>query len=111
MYAQAGHCYEEVLLHQPSSIPTHVQYADVLYTLGGASSQRLAQTHYAAAIKLSQGANVRALFGVCACAAQLSTVKVRMGLRSRDVLQVACVSLIGGCVCAQDVGWHQGVHS
>ena len=77
MYSQAGHCYEEALLHQPHSIATHVQYADVLYTLGGPQNQRLAQTHYAAAIKLSQGANVRALFGVCACAAQLGSAKVR----------------------------------
>ena len=55
MYSQAGHCYEEALLHQPHSIATHVQYADVLYTVGGPQNQRLAQTHYAAAIKLSQG--------------------------------------------------------
>ena len=76
MYSQAGHCYEEVLLHQPHNVAIHVQYADLLYTLGGPSNQRLAQTHYAAAIKLSQGANMRALFGVCACAAQLSNAKV-----------------------------------
>ena len=74
MYAQAGHCYEELLLHTPHSIPYHVQYADVLYTLGG-SSYTTAQTYYAAAVKLSEGHSIRALYGLCACAAQLSSGK------------------------------------
>ena len=82
MYAQAGHCYEELLLHQPHSIALHVQYADVLYTMGGSGGHNfgLAQSHYAAAVKLSEGRNARALYGLCACAAQLSTVKVGLEL-------------------------------
>ena len=76
MYSQAGHCYEELLLHQPHSIALHVQHADVLYTLGGVQNFALSQSHYAAAVKLSQGHSARALYGLCACASQLSSAKV-----------------------------------
>lgn len=75
MYPQAASCYEEVLLHQPASIATYVQHADVLYTIGGASNYRTACTHYAAAVDLSNGENVRALYGLSAAAAQLLATK------------------------------------
>ena len=78
MYSQAAHCYEELLLHQAHHIPYYVQYADVLYTVGGANGHnyRTARAYYSAAVQLSAGKNVRALYGLCACAAQLSGVKV-----------------------------------
>ena len=132
MYPQAATCYEEVLMHQPSSIASHVQvcmvhcagstayashtaslptirsaaptvrgseplqrhallllhaatsnkvamyaeqYADLLYTMGGPANYRAARSYYAAAVDLSQGENVRALYGLCATAAQLSTLR------------------------------------
>jgi hypothetical protein len=75
MYPQAASCYEEVLLHQPASIATHVQYADILYTMGGASNYRNARSYYAAAVGLSNGDNVRALYGLTAATAQLMATK------------------------------------
>ncbi|CAL5228783.1 g11975 [Coccomyxa viridis] len=71
MYPQAATCYEELLMHQPASAATHVQYADVLYTIGGAANYQTARTHYSAAIEISSGRNARALYGLCATSAQL----------------------------------------
>ena len=58
-------------MHQPASAATHVQYADVLYTIGGAANFQTARTHYSAAIEISSGRNARALYGLCATSAQL----------------------------------------
>ena len=52
-----------------------LQYADVLYTIGGAANYRAAHSYYAAAIDLSEGENVRALYGLCATAAQLNALR------------------------------------
>ena len=52
-----------------------LQYADVLYTIGGAANYRNAHSYYAAAVDLSDGENVRALYGLCAAAAQLNVLK------------------------------------
>ncbi|KAK9830829.1 hypothetical protein WJX74_009133 [Apatococcus lobatus] len=79
MYGQAAHCLEELLLHQPANISYLVHYADILYTMGGSSSSnfRTALTYYSAAIETSEGQNVRALYGACACSAQLAGTKAR----------------------------------
>lgn len=58
-------------MHQPASAATHVQYADVLYTIGGTANYQTARTHYSAAIDITSGQNVRALYGLCAASAQL----------------------------------------
>lgn len=78
MYGQAAHCLEELLLHQAGNISYLVQYADILYTLGGSSTSnyRTALTYYSAAIETSEGQNARALYGACACSAQLAGSKV-----------------------------------
>ncbi len=78
MYAQAAHCLEELLLHQPSNISYLVHYADILYTMGGSSisNYKTALTYYSAAIETSEGQNARALYGACACSAQLAGTKV-----------------------------------
>lgn len=52
-----------------------VQYADVLYTMGGAANLRAARAYYSAAVDLSSGENVRALYGLCATAAQLGALR------------------------------------
>ena len=72
LYAQSAFCYEEVILHQPQNAPVYVQYADVLYTLGG-SYIKTARQYYAAALKLSNGENMRALYGITCTAAALAT--------------------------------------
>lgn len=74
-YQQAAHCYEEVLLHSPQNIAIYVRYADVLYTMGGVHL-KTARQYYAAALKLSNGEDLRALYGVCCTAATLSGQKV-----------------------------------
>ena len=87
LYQQAAHCYEELLLHAPSNIAYYVQYADIMYTVGGthaanhradviASDYRTAQSYYAAAVRMSEGHNTRALYGLCASTSQLSGLKV-----------------------------------
>ncbi|KAK9863750.1 hypothetical protein WJX84_003356 [Apatococcus fuscideae] len=95
MYAQAAHCLEELLLHQPSSISYLVQYADILYTMGGASSSnyKTALTYYSAAIETSEGQSVRALYGACACAAQMAGAKARS--QSAQATQPELATLAG----------------
>ena len=79
MYPQAAHCYEELLMHMPQNVPLYVQYADVLYTMGG-SNIKTARQYYAAALKLSNGENTRALYGVCCTAAAGASQKVCLEL-------------------------------
>ncbi len=67
-------------MHQPASAATHVQYADVLYTIGGAANYQTARTHYSAAIEISSGQNARALYGLCATSAQLRKGDSRVSL-------------------------------
>ncbi|KAL3162216.1 hypothetical protein ABBQ32_009921 [Trebouxia sp. C0010 RCD-2024] len=99
LYQQAAHCYEELLLHMPSSIAYYVQYADIMYTIGGthapghradviANDYRTAQSYYAAAVRMSEGHNIRALYGLCASASQLSGLKGR-NAQSKDAADVA----------------------
>ena len=74
-YQQAAHCYEELLLHSPQSIALYVRYAEVLYTMGG-SHLRTARQYYAAALKLSDGEDLRALYGICCTSAAIAVQKV-----------------------------------
>eukprot|EP00884_Botryococcus_braunii_P012080 jgi/Botrbrau1/20873/Bobra.0135s0008.1 len=75
MYPQASFCYEEMLLHNPTNIALYIQYADVVYTMGGSASNfRSARSYYAAALELSGGTNVRAQYGITASTAQLGAL-------------------------------------
>ena len=71
----------------PSNIAYYVQYADIVYSIGGthasghrsdvvANDYRTAQTYYAAAVRMSEGQNARALYGLCASTSQLAGIKV-----------------------------------
>lgn len=62
-----------------------------MYTVGGthaanhradivASDYRTAQSYYAAAVRMSEGHNTRALYGLCASTSQLSGLKVGLQL-------------------------------
>lgn len=62
-------------MQNPACIASYVQYADVLYTIGGVSNYRTARTYYAAAVDLSNGENARALYGLCAASVQLTNSK------------------------------------
>jgi len=87
-YPQAAHCYEEVLLHSPQSIAMYVRFADVLYTMGG-SNLKTARQYYAAALKLSQGEDTRALYGVCCTAAALSAQKGKVSKEEEELSKAA----------------------
>lgn len=76
-YNQAAFCYEELLLMQTSNVLWHLRYAEVQYTLGGLENLKIAKKYYASAIKLSGGKNLRALYGVCLCAAAINQGKGR----------------------------------
>ena len=50
LYQQAAFCLEEVLLHQPTSMGTHLVLADTLCTLGGAANLAAARQHYSGGV-------------------------------------------------------------
>jgi len=72
VYAEAGRpspgafCADEAVLHSPACAATHVAAGDAHYT---AASVPAAARHYEAAVALSGGEDLRALYGVCVCAA------------------------------------------
>ena len=114
LYQQAAHCYEELLMHTPSCIAYYVQYADVMYTLGGthasghraeavASDYRTAQSYYAAAVHMSKGSNLRALYGLCAATSQLAGLKV---LTTAICVQVKLAQVIYTKASAEAILWH-----
>jgi ER membrane protein complex subunit 2 len=70
--SQAIFCLEEVLLHQPGNVSVQLLLADTLYSAGGPANLRAARGYYSAAIEATEGSNVKALYGVCACVAQLA---------------------------------------
>ncbi|KAL4420359.1 hypothetical protein ABPG77_006166 [Micractinium sp. CCAP 211/92] len=75
MFHQAAFCLEELVLHQPADPARHLLYADTLYTIGGANNWRTARTYYSGVIEMTKGRSIRALYGVCACAAQLAGLR------------------------------------
>lgn len=68
---QAAFCYEELIMLAPNNLTYNLRYADVLYTIGGASNWKMSLSYYSHALELSGGGSVRALFGVCTCLSQL----------------------------------------
>jgi len=77
MYKQAAFCYEELILGQPTHALYHLGYAELLYTMGGIDNFRTARKYYSAAIELSGGQNIRALYGLCLCGVAINQTKGR----------------------------------
>jgi ER membrane protein complex subunit 2 len=73
LYPQAVFCLEEILLHMPGDINTMLLLADTLYSIGGHPNWRTARTYYSGVLELTEGKNVRALYGVCLCGSALQT--------------------------------------
>lgn len=69
MYKQAAFCFEEAMLHTPQNSTVHVKLAECLYTIGGLENVQAARKYFAAAVDLSSGSDLRALYGLSACAA------------------------------------------
>jgi len=72
-FTQAIFCLEEALLHQPANINVHLLMAETLYSAGGTANYESARGYFSGIIEMTGGENTRALYGVCACAAQLAT--------------------------------------
>lgn len=62
----AAFCADEAVLHAPACAASHAAAGDAHYTAGAVSQ---AARHYEAAVALSGGEDVRALYGVCVAAA------------------------------------------
>eukprot|EP00246_Nothoceros_aenigmaticus_P016574 TRINITY_DN7644_c0_g1_i2.p1 TRINITY_DN7644_c0_g1~~TRINITY_DN7644_c0_g1_i2.p1 ORF type:complete len:301 (+),score=70.14 TRINITY_DN7644_c0_g1_i2:268-1170(+) len=95
MYKQAVFCYEELLLSQPANPLYHLRYAELLYTLGGLDNFRAARKYYSAAIDLSDGKNIRAVYGVVLCGAAINQAKGRSKEEdSSDIVSLASSVLL-----------------
>jgi hypothetical protein len=55
----------------PNHAPYHLRYASALYSAGGLNNYKVARAYFAKAAQLSAGLSARALYGICACTAQL----------------------------------------
>jgi tetratricopeptide (TPR) repeat protein len=71
-YRLAAFCWQELIVAAPGAAPWHAAYAAVLATIGDLEALRLAQKHYAAAVELSDGRDVRALYGAVVAAGALA---------------------------------------
>ncbi|CAM6036942.1 unnamed protein product [Sphagnum compactum] len=98
MYKQAAFCFEELILSQPTNALYHLGYAELLYTMGGLDNLRAARKYYAAAIEMSGGQNMRALFGICMCGTAITQTKGR-GRDEKD--SVDLLSLAGSVIVKQ----------
>ncbi len=71
LYLRTGHpseaafCYEELILGSPANFAFHAALAEVYVAVGGVESLRLARKHFAQALELHGGENLRALYGMC----------------------------------------------
>ncbi|KZV54414.1 ER membrane protein complex subunit 2-like [Dorcoceras hygrometricum] len=94
MYKQAAFCYEELILAQPTVPLYHLAYADVLYTIGGLENLQAAKKYYAAAIDLTGGKNVRALFGMCLCASAIGHLAKGRNKEDKESLELQTLSAV-----------------
>ncbi|KAL3633134.1 hypothetical protein CASFOL_026118 [Castilleja foliolosa] len=94
MYKQAAHCYEELILSQPTMPLYHLAYADVLYTLGGLENLYAAKKYYAATINLTGGKNVRAIFGICLCASAIGQLGKGRNKEAKESLELQSLSAL-----------------
>lgn len=94
MCKQAAYCMEEILLLDPFVGASHRKYADILYTLGGDENLATALKYYSSAIKFSNGKDLRALYGVCLCYANLASSKAYVKKAEDGELHRLSVDLI-----------------
>lgn len=95
MYKQALFCFEELVLSQPGNALYHLRYAELLYTIGGLENYRAARKYYSAAVDLSGGKNIRALYGVVLCGAAINQTKGRSKDEdSSDIVSLASAVLL-----------------
>ncbi|KAL6751917.1 hypothetical protein V8C86DRAFT_3019753 [Haematococcus lacustris] len=88
LYRQALFCYEELLMHAPGNLAYLIRYADLLYTLGGNGHLKLARSYYSKAVELSAGTNMRALWGVMMCSANVTDKVSLQDSRTRAQIEL-----------------------
>jgi len=71
-YNKAAYCMEELLLHNPHTHLYFQKFADIKYTQGGFDNVEMARSYYSRAVKLSSGANLRALYGLMLCCSHIA---------------------------------------
>ena len=76
-YAEATFCLEEVLMYQPADIATQLLLADCLYASGTQEQIQIAKKYYASVVELTNGSNIKSLFGICLCTARLNHMKCK----------------------------------
>ena len=93
---QAIFCLEEVLLHQPGNLSAQTLLADTLYAAGGAANWQAARGYYSGLVEATGGTSARALYGICACAAQLEDLSSKAGVSSGEgeVARLAAEALV-----------------
>eukprot|EP00455_Lapot_gusevi_P045096 TRINITY_DN5733_c0_g1_i5.p1 TRINITY_DN5733_c0_g1~~TRINITY_DN5733_c0_g1_i5.p1 ORF type:complete len:209 (+),score=32.56 TRINITY_DN5733_c0_g1_i5:193-819(+) len=92
-YDYAKFCFEELLTAAPENYLYHLQYAEVLYTIGGRNNVELARQYYAQSLQLNPQNNLRALYGICLCMKALGNAKPvrQQEARVADSLHNQCV--------------------
>jgi len=63
-YSHACYCYEELILATPQNYHLYVKYAEIKYTMGGATNIQEALKYYSLALELSKENNLRAYYGL-----------------------------------------------
>lgn len=87
-YKQALFCLEELLMFMPTNSEYLVRTADILFILGGPSGLKLARSYYAKAVEVSNGKDVRALYGILQSSAGITEKTILTDARSRAQIEL-----------------------
>lgn len=79
---------EELLLLVPENYLYHLQYAELVYTLGGKPNFLLARQYFAQSLELKREENLRALYGLILCLRLKGSNKLASELYSWSVEEV-----------------------
>jgi len=74
-YSNACFCFEELILAFPQNYHYYVKYAEIKYTMGGASNLVEALKYYSLSLELSKENNLRAYYGLILTVHALKSVK------------------------------------
>ena len=85
---QALFCYEELLMFMPNSLQYLLRTADILFTIGGSNSLKLARSYYSKVVEISAGKDVRALYGILQCSAGITEKTILTDARSRAQIEL-----------------------
>jgi len=75
LYKNAAFCYEELILSSPQNYHLYTRYGEILYTIGGYESLKLARKNFAYSLELQDTSNLRALYGLVMSTIAISNTK------------------------------------